>query len=75
MCLWEHAMEMVVIYNMGRDAAREGAERVAPGAVDYPIVSKYQPFHYQRCNLSDYAKRQWLSGYDSMVADLQRWAA
>lgn len=57
-------MEIIVVYNAGRDAAKRGDARAAPQAIDYPIVSRYEPFHYVRVSLSSHNQREWLRGYD-----------
>lgn len=72
-------METVVVYNAGRDAAKRGDVRQAPDAIDYPIVSRYQPYHTVEATLSGWMKREWLRGFDSarnhvpMTDEERRW--
>ena len=61
-------METVVIYNMGLDAMSAGLPRVAPNEVEYPIVSRYQPYHTVSAALSSTLKAAWLDGYDNKYA-------
>jgi len=49
-------MELIVCFNHGRDAAKAGALRVAPDALDTTA--------YGRVTMSKDAKREWLIGYD-----------
>lgn len=59
-------METIVIINKGRDAAKAGLPRVAPETIDYPIVSRYVPYHTVEANLSPHMQKLWLEGYDSI---------
>ena len=61
-------MEMIVIFNNGRDAAKGGSPRIAPCAIPYPVFdyATKQLSHHESANLSDYAKREWLRGFDAV---------
>jgi len=65
-------METVVIFNMGRDAARAGVERIAPENVMYPIRSIYVPDHEVEANLSLSLQKAWLDGFDHFA--VRNWA-
>ncbi len=62
-------MQTIVVFNNGRDAGRSGLPRSAPDEIDYPVVSRYQPYHTVKAALSDWMKREWLRGYDHAASN------
>ncbi len=59
-------METVFIFNSGRFAAKDGAERIAPESVDYPTINRdtQQVIRVDTVKLDAWDKEQWLKGYD-----------
>jgi hypothetical protein len=58
-------MELIVIFNDGKDAARAGQPRSAPQSVKYPVVSQYHPTYEIDVSLTKDLAREWLRGYDA----------
>lgn len=61
-------METIVFYNKGRDAARRGETRAVPDTIEYPVVSKYVPYHTITAQVKGvwHLEREWLKGFDSV---------
>lgn len=53
-------MELIVIFNAGRDAYRAGRSRKAPNLVNYP--------GHEFLRMDEHCKREWLRGYDHQAA-------
>jgi hypothetical protein len=58
-------MELIVVFNLGMDAAKAGLPRVAPETIEYPIISQYHPTRIETVKLDDYGKRRWVNGWDA----------
>ncbi len=64
-------METVFLFNCGRYAHKDGADRIAPDTVEYPIFGwgddRHKIIRKETVRLSAWDKEQWLKGYDNSV--------